>query len=81
MDRTAHMLTAALMAIATVIVLGPGASSVLAQHAAKHAFAAVRLKPLSPVRKSQRMVTWAEGRISMPLPSPAVTFTFCSTTS
>jgi len=43
MDRIAHMLTAALMAIATVIVLGPGASSVLAQHAVKHAFAVARL--------------------------------------
>lgn len=43
MDRILHMLTAALMAIATVIVLGPGASSVLTQHAAKHALATVRL--------------------------------------
>jgi len=43
MDRIAYMLTAALVAIATVIVLGPGASSLLAQHAAKHAFAVVRL--------------------------------------
>ena len=43
MDRIAHMLTAALTAIATVIILGPGASSVLVQHAAKHAFAVVRL--------------------------------------
>ena len=43
MDRIAHMLTAALTAMAAVIVLGPGASSILAQHAAKHAFAVVRL--------------------------------------
>lgn len=43
MDRIADMLTAALMAIAAVIILGSGASSVLAQHAAKHAFAVVRL--------------------------------------
>ncbi len=43
MGRIADMLTAALMAIAAVIILGPGASSVLAQHAAKHAFAVVRL--------------------------------------
>lgn len=46
MDRIYHMLAAALMAIATVIVLGPGGSSVLAQHAAKHAFARLNRRRL-----------------------------------
>jgi hypothetical protein len=42
MDRITHLIAAALMTLATVIILGPGAPSVLAQHAARQAFAAVR---------------------------------------
>ena len=43
MDRIAHLLTDIVMAIATVIILGPGAS-VLAQYAARHAMVTARLK-------------------------------------
>jgi len=42
MDRIAHLLTDIVMAIATVIILGPGAS-VLAHYAARHAMLTARL--------------------------------------
>ena len=42
MDRIAHLLTDIVMAIATVIILGPGAS-VLAQYAARHTMVTARL--------------------------------------
>jgi hypothetical protein len=44
LDRIAQLFTATLMALATVILLGPGAPSVLAQHAATQAVARLRPK-------------------------------------
>ena len=43
-DRTLHLFLAALMTLASFIVLGPGAPSVLAQHAADQAMAHIRRK-------------------------------------
>jgi hypothetical protein len=37
LDRITHLFAAALMTIATVVVLGPGAPSILIQHAASQA--------------------------------------------
>ncbi|HET7084588.1 MAG TPA: hypothetical protein VFI23_07455 [Rhizomicrobium sp.] len=42
MDRITHLILSALTALAAVIVLGPGASSVLAQHAARQAFVLIK---------------------------------------
>lgn len=42
-DRLPHLLTAMLMTLAAVILLGPGAPSILVQHAADQAMA--RLRP------------------------------------
>lgn len=44
LDRMAQLLMATLMTLATVIVLGPGAPSILAQHAADRALARLRRK-------------------------------------
>jgi hypothetical protein len=49
MDRIAHLVADIVMAIATVTILGPGAS-VLAQYAARHAMVAARLKRRRLVR-------------------------------
>jgi hypothetical protein len=43
MDRIAHLFATTLLALAAVIILGPGGPSVLAQQAAKQAFALARL--------------------------------------
>jgi hypothetical protein len=43
-DRIAHLFAAALVTLATVIVLGPGAPSILVQHAANQAVARLRRK-------------------------------------
>jgi hypothetical protein len=43
-DRIVHLFTAALLTLATVIVLGPGAPSILVQHAANQAVARLRRK-------------------------------------
>ena len=50
-DRITHLAAAALMTIATVILLGPGAPSILVQHAAKQAF--VRLRRGSLTKKGE----------------------------
>jgi hypothetical protein len=50
MDRIAHLLTAALVTIDTVVILGPGGSSALTQQAAKQALAAARPNRRRPVR-------------------------------
>jgi len=42
LDRMAQFLTAALFTLAAVIILGPGAPSALAQHAADRALARLR---------------------------------------
>jgi len=42
LDRLAHLITTALMTVAMVIILGPGAPSILAQHAANQALARLR---------------------------------------
>jgi hypothetical protein len=42
LDRMAQFLTAALFTLAAVIILGPGAPSILAQHAADRALARLR---------------------------------------
>ena len=42
LDRMTQLLMATLMTLATVIVLGPGAPSILAQHAAQQALARLR---------------------------------------
>ena len=42
LDRIPHLFAAALMTIATVVVLGPGAPSILVQHAANQAVARLR---------------------------------------
>ncbi len=42
MDRIMHLITASLMALTAVIILGPGAPSILAQHAARQAFVLVK---------------------------------------
>ena len=44
LDRMTQLLMATLMTLATVIVLGPGAPSILAQHAADRALARLRHK-------------------------------------
>ena len=41
-DRIAHLFTAALPALASVVLLGPGAPSILVQHAAKQAVVRLR---------------------------------------
>ena len=43
-DRIAHLFATALVTLATVIVLGPGAPSILVQHAANQAVARLRRK-------------------------------------
>jgi hypothetical protein len=43
-DRSMHLFLAALMTLASVIVLGPGAPSVLAQQAANQALVQLRRK-------------------------------------
>lgn len=42
LDRITHLFAAALMTIATVVVLGPGAPSILIQQAANQAVARLR---------------------------------------
>ena len=49
MDRMAHFLADILMAIATLVILGPGAS-VLAQYAARHVMVAARLNRKRMIR-------------------------------
>lgn len=44
LDRMTQLLMATLMTLATVIVLGPGAPSILVQHAADRALAQLRRK-------------------------------------
>ena len=44
LDRMAHLFTASLLTLAAVIILGPGAPSVLAQHAVTQAVARLRRK-------------------------------------
>lgn len=44
-DRLPQLFAAMLMALATVILLGPGAPSILVQHAADQAMARLRRKP------------------------------------
>ena len=41
-DRIAHLFTAALLTLASVVLLGPGAPSILVQHAAKRAVVRLR---------------------------------------
>ena len=42
LDRMAHLFTAALMTLATVVLLGPGAPAILVQSAAKQALVRLR---------------------------------------
>ncbi|HWU55278.1 MAG TPA: hypothetical protein VN175_07225 [Rhizomicrobium sp.] len=44
LDRMAQLFTATLMTLAAVILLGPGAPAILAQHAADQAMARLRRK-------------------------------------
>jgi hypothetical protein len=44
LDRLAHLFTAALMTLATVILLGPGAPLILTQHAADRVLVRLRGK-------------------------------------
>jgi hypothetical protein len=44
-DRLPQLVTAMLMTFATVILLGPGAPSILVQHAAEQAMARLRRRP------------------------------------
>jgi hypothetical protein len=42
LDRLAHLFTVLLMTLATVVILGPGAPSIFAQHAAERVLVRLR---------------------------------------
>jgi hypothetical protein len=44
LDRMAYLFTAPIMTLAAIIILGPGAPSILAQHAANQALVHLRRK-------------------------------------
>ena len=49
LDRLTQFFTAAVMTLATLVLLGPGAPSILAQHAADRAL--IRLRSRKPWRR------------------------------
>ena len=68
MDMNRVIILESLLALAAVVVLGPG-TSMLAEQAALQAFALVRRRRTA----RYRTLTLADGRISMAFPCAAIT--------